>query len=73
MKNRMYTGIAALVLMTLFLGMETGVSVCAMEGGDTSVVADGILPEEAAENLTEGLRITQIGRASCRERVLCSV
>ena len=61
MKNRIHTGIAALVLMTLFLGMETGVSVRAMEGGDTSVVADGILPEEAAENLTEGLRITLSG------------
>lgn len=33
MKNRIHTGIAALVLMTLFLGMETGVSVRAMEGG----------------------------------------
>lgn len=61
MKNRMHTGIAALVLMTLFLGMETGISVRAMEGGDTSVVVDGILPEEAAENLTEGLRITLSG------------
>lgn len=59
MKNKMHTGIAAVVLMAWFVGMGTGVSVCAMEGGDTPLASDSILPEEeAAENLTEGLRVT---------------